>query len=64
MFVMTNDGGVPSDESSTAVAERILLQRVFLYTLLAQGVSVSILNGAEYRDSKVSAFKRMVHTDN
>ncbi len=53
MFVMTNDGGVVEEPTSETAAARILLQRVFLYSLLAQGVSVTILHGAEYRDSKV-----------
>lgn len=55
MFVMTADGGVVRyDDPDFAVdADRILLQRVFIYDLLAQGCSVSLLPGAEYRDSKV-----------
>ena len=53
MFVMTNDGGVAKESSSEAHAERVLLQRVFIYNLLSQGVSVTLLQGAEYRDSKV-----------
>lgn len=52
MFVMTNDGGVVEGVASKAHAERILLQRVFIYTLLAQGISITLLKGAEYRDSK------------
>ncbi|KAI0720199.1 P-loop containing nucleoside triphosphate hydrolase protein [Cerioporus squamosus] len=56
MFVMTNDGGVVEESSSEPAAARILLQRVFLYSLLAQGVSVTILHGAEYRDSKIMSF--------
>ncbi|KAI0677460.1 P-loop containing nucleoside triphosphate hydrolase protein [Trametes maxima] len=54
MFVMTNDGGVV--EKSTRHAERVLLQRIFVYNLLAQGVSVTLLKGAEYRDSKILSF--------
>ncbi|EJF61300.1 P-loop containing nucleoside triphosphate hydrolase protein [Dichomitus squalens LYAD-421 SS1] len=56
MFVMTSDGGIVDDSSPIAAAERILLQRVFLYSLLAQGVSVTTLRGAEYRDSKIMSF--------
>ncbi|OSD04333.1 P-loop containing nucleoside triphosphate hydrolase protein [Trametes coccinea BRFM310] len=56
MFVMTNDGGVVDESSSTAHAERVLLQRVFIYSLLTQGVSVTLLKGAEYRDSKILSF--------
>lgn len=53
MFVMTDDGGIAGSSSTAAVTERILLQRVFLYSLHSQGVSVTLLRGAEYRDSKV-----------
>ena len=51
MFVMTNDGGVlnPDDDLS----EALLLQRVFIFDVLAQGTSVALLQGAEYRESKV-----------
>lgn len=49
---MTNDGGVVNSES-TKTAERVLLQRIFIYNLLSQGVSVTLLQGAQYRDSKV-----------
>ncbi|CDO68719.1 hypothetical protein BN946_scf184652.g46 [Trametes cinnabarina] len=56
MFVMTNDGGVVEESSSTAHAERVLLQRIFIYSLLTQGVSVTLLKGAEYRDSKILSF--------
>ena len=51
MFVMTNDGGVPIPENNPSEVQ--LLQRVFIYDILAQGISVALLQGAEYRDSKV-----------
>ena len=50
MFVMTNDGGVNPEDHS---AEVRLLQRAFIFDILAQGISVALLQGAEYRDSKV-----------
>ena len=53
MFVMTTDGGVLDDDSPDSTAEYVLLQRVFLYSLLSQGISVTLLRGAQYRDSKV-----------
>ncbi|KAH9846953.1 P-loop containing nucleoside triphosphate hydrolase protein [Lenzites betulinus] len=56
MFVLTNDGGAMEGRTSNAYAERVLLQRVFIYTVLTQGVSVTLLKGAEYRDSKISSF--------
>ena len=59
MFVMTNDGGVVQSTSAKAAAERVLLQRVFVYSLLSQGVSVTLLHGAQYRDSRVSSLLRL-----
>ncbi|KAI9000928.1 P-loop containing nucleoside triphosphate hydrolase protein [Trametes punicea] len=56
MFVMTDDGGVVDESSSITHAERVLLQRVFMYSLLSQGVSIATLKGAEYRDSKILSF--------
>ncbi|KAH9899786.1 P-loop containing nucleoside triphosphate hydrolase protein [Cubamyces lactineus] len=64
MFVMTNDGGVAEESSSEAHAERVLLQRVFIYNLLSQGVSVTLLKGAEYRDSKILSFVYEQRIDN
>ncbi|KAI0750894.1 P-loop containing nucleoside triphosphate hydrolase protein [Daedaleopsis nitida] len=56
MFVMTGDGGIVSASSSKSAAERVLLQRVFIYSLLSQGTSVTLLQGAQYRDSKILSF--------
>ena len=60
MFVMTIDGGILDEASSDSISESVLLQRVFLYSLLAQGVSVTLLRGAEYRDSKVRVSWSMI----
>ncbi|KAH9932994.1 P-loop containing nucleoside triphosphate hydrolase protein [Fomitopsis serialis] len=58
MFVMTNDGGLvdrdPDDE--LLQAEALLVQRAFMFDLLAQGTTVALLHGAEYRDSKIMTF--------
>ncbi|GBE83891.1 Uncharacterized helicase [Sparassis crispa] len=57
MFVMTNDGGVLDQECNTfSLPECILTQRIFIYILLSQGTPVSLLQGAEFRDSKVMSF--------
>ncbi|TFY68503.1 hypothetical protein EVJ58_g983 [Rhodofomes roseus] len=58
MFVMTNDGGLISREfdDQSLRAEALLVQRVFIFNLLAQGITVSLLHGAEYRDSKIVTF--------
>ena len=57
MFVMTNDGGL-LDSSKPFSAERILCQRLFLFDLLAAGIAVTLLQGAEFRDSKASSTTR------
>lgn len=57
MFVMTNDGGAfqlePTVEK-TLQAERILSQRIFILNMICTGTGVTLLKGAEYRDSRVS----------
>lgn len=52
MFVMANDGGV-LEEGNHVAAHYILTQRIFLFHLLSQGIAVTMLAGAEFRDSKV-----------
>jgi hypothetical protein len=52
MFVMLNDGGTPKD-SDHDMATRILIQRNFIFGLLTSGVAVTLLHGAEFRNSKV-----------
>ncbi|OJT09311.1 hypothetical protein TRAPUB_14238 [Trametes pubescens] len=56
MVIMTNDGGIVEGATTTAHVEWILLQHVFIYTVLAQGVSVTLVKGAQYRDSKIMSF--------
>jgi ATP-dependent RNA helicase DDX60 len=53
MFVMLNDGG-PLENTDLDMATRILIQRNFIFGLLTtSGVAVTLLHGAEFRDSKV-----------
>ena len=56
MFIMTNDGGVfqlgPTVER-TLQAERILSQRIFILNMICSGTGITLLKGAEYRDSRV-----------
>jgi hypothetical protein len=54
MFVMMNDGGLLRDSENLS-AERILGQRLFLFNLLAAGIAVTLLQGTEFQDSKVSS---------
>jgi ATP-dependent RNA helicase DDX60 len=56
MFVMANDGG-PSksgDHEHYHEASTLLCQRLYLFSLLASGIAVALLKGAEFKDSKVS----------
>lgn len=52
MFVLANDGGI-ADGGGFHV-QRTLLQRVSLFNLVTGGMAIALLNGAEFRDSKVS----------
>ena len=52
MFVMLNDGRKPEDTNYDMVT-RVLVQRNFVFGLLTSGVDVTLLRGAEFRDSKV-----------
>lgn len=54
MFVMANDGGL-LDGSEILSAERTLVQRLFIFDLIESGIAVTLLNGAEFRDSKVGS---------
>ena len=56
MFIMTNDGGVFQQEPTverTLQAERILSQRIFVLNMISTGTGITLLKGAEYRDSRV-----------
>ncbi len=54
MYVMLNDGGVLSSDTSFSDARVILSQRVAILELMMQGLSCTLLFGVEFRDSKVS----------
>ncbi|KAJ7757624.1 hypothetical protein B0H16DRAFT_1824030 [Mycena metata] len=54
MFVMVNDGHV--SDTGGFRDERTLLQRAFLYQLVGGGMAIALLNGAEFRDSKILSF--------
>lgn len=58
MFVMLNDGGMP-ENTDYEMATRILIQRNFIFGLLTSGIAVTLLHGAEFRDSRVSFLRRM-----
>ncbi|KAJ7045103.1 hypothetical protein C8F04DRAFT_1343667 [Mycena alexandri] len=54
MFVMVNDGHV--SDTCGFHDERALLQRSFLFQLVSGGMAIALLNGAEFRDSKIMSF--------
>jgi len=61
MFVMLNDGGRPEDTDHDMVT-RVLVQRNFVFGLLTSGVDVTLLHGAEFRDSKVGRLRPIAAT--
>lgn len=58
MFVMLNDGGMP-ENMDYDMAARVLIQRHFIFGLLTSGIAVTLLHGAEFRDSRVGWFRCM-----
>ncbi|KAF8958161.1 hypothetical protein BDZ97DRAFT_66327 [Flammula alnicola] len=56
MFVMTNDGGLGDSGTSSTKIAIIFSQRAFFLSILSGGMSVALLKGAEYRDSKILSF--------
>ena len=64
---MTNDGGVfqlePTAEK-TLQAERILSQRIFILSMICTGTGITLLKGAEYRDSRVKSFSFLLFISN
>ena len=52
MFLLGADGGLRTKESGLQ-AERILTQRVFLFSVMQQGIPVVLLQPAEFKDGKV-----------
>jgi hypothetical protein len=53
MFFMTNDGGT-AQKKSTMHNASVLVQRMLILKLLfRQGISVTLLKGAEFVDAKV-----------
>ncbi|KAH9175040.1 P-loop containing nucleoside triphosphate hydrolase protein [Lactarius sanguifluus] len=55
MFVMLNDGGTPAEDDHD-MATHVLIQRNFVFCLLTSGIAVTLLHGAEFRDSKIFSF--------
>ncbi|KAF9225622.1 P-loop containing nucleoside triphosphate hydrolase protein [Gyrodon lividus] len=56
MFALVNDGGHDENSKDLFSDHRLLCHRVFLFDLLANGVALALLQGAEFRNSKVLSF--------
>jgi len=54
MFIMINDGGTPEEGvGGPLTTYRILVQRLFIFDLLASGIPLAPLQGAVFKDLKV-----------
>ncbi|KAH7929957.1 P-loop containing nucleoside triphosphate hydrolase protein [Leucogyrophana mollusca] len=58
MFVMTHDGGQLNAQALQNIfkAQKVLCQRMFIFDLLSDGLAVTLLPVAEFRDSKILSF--------
>jgi hypothetical protein len=53
MFVCCGDGKLLDANSTSLEAERVLLQRLFIFDVLKSGIAVTMLPVAEFKNSKV-----------
>ncbi|KAG1807233.1 hypothetical protein EV424DRAFT_1474227 [Suillus variegatus] len=56
MFVMVNDGGTLKEGVGQFAAHQILTQRLFIFDLLASGLAMAPLQGADFKDTKILTF--------
>ncbi|KAG1840478.1 hypothetical protein DFJ58DRAFT_858214 [Suillus subalutaceus] len=57
MFVMVNNGGVLKEGiGGQFAAHQILVQRIFIFDLLASGLAMAPLQGADFKDTKILSF--------
>ncbi|KAG2105879.1 uncharacterized protein F5147DRAFT_761885 [Suillus discolor] len=56
MFVMVNDGGTLKEGVRQFAAHQILTQRLFIFDLLASGLAMAPLQGADFKDTKILTF--------
>ena len=59
MFVMLNDGGTLAEDDYD-MTTRVLVQRNLIFSLLMSGIAVTLLDGAEFRDTKVRSCSCLV----
>lgn len=55
MYILLNDGGSGENAETNLQGGIILQQRILVFDMITQGVSVSLLASAEFRDSKVGS---------
>lgn len=58
--MMSFDGGLRTKDGDALQAERILLARVTLFTVMTQGTAVVLLQTADFKDGKVRFARRCV----
>ncbi|KAG2134032.1 uncharacterized protein EDB93DRAFT_852671 [Suillus bovinus] len=57
MFLMVNDGGTLKEGvGGQFAAHQILTQRLFIFDVLASGLAMAPLQGAEFKDTKILTF--------
>jgi hypothetical protein len=56
---MLNDGTIPDGDEWSMAPATTLIQRTFIHNLLTEGVSVTLLQGCEFRNSKVCLLPSM-----
>ncbi|KAG1725082.1 uncharacterized protein EDB91DRAFT_1267695 [Suillus paluster] len=57
MFVMINDGGTLKEGvDGPFAAHQVLAQRLFIFDLLASGLAMAPLHGADFKDTKILSF--------
>jgi hypothetical protein len=55
MFVMINDASILDRGEWSESLKAVLVQRTFIFDILASGISVTLLQGSEFRNSKVDS---------
>ena len=54
MFMLTHDGGLPTEGADALQVERVLLQRATVLRVMSQSIAVVLLQTADFKDGKVS----------
>ena len=54
MFMLTHDGGLPTNSGDSLQTERILVQRIGIFDTMVQAIAIVLLQTADFKDGKVS----------